>query len=74
MKPRVNIPLPYSLAIEIKELAKEEKFTSTSEFVKHLLRFWNTEKLLKDLKQSEEEITQGKGMSLKSFNSLRDLV
>lgn len=71
MRSILNISLPASLAVEVKKEVKEGKFASTSEFFRHLLRMWNTEKLLMDLKQSKKEIAQGKGMVLKSFKDLR---
>lgn len=71
MRTILNISLPASLATEVKREVKEGKFASTSEFFRHLLRLWNTEKLSRDLKQSEKEFKAGKYKVLKSFKDLR---
>ena len=39
--------------------------------VKSLIRFWNTKKLLRDIRQSEKEFAQGKGKVLRSLKDLR---
>jgi len=72
MRTVINISLPESLAKEVKNEVKEGKFASTSEFFRHILRVWNTEKLLRDLKESESDWKKGKNW--KKLNSLRDLI
>lgn len=59
------------MASEVKKEVKEGKFASTSEFFRHLLRLWNTEKLYRDLKKSEEDYKKGKNW--RKLNSLKDL-
>jgi Arc/MetJ-type ribon-helix-helix transcriptional regulator len=71
MRSIINISLPASLAAEVKREVKEGHFASTSEFFRHVLRLWNTGKVLRELKQSEKEFTQGKGKVLKSLKDLR---
>lgn len=73
MRTILNISLPSSLASEVKREVKEGKFASTSEFFRHLLRLWNTEKLSRDLKQSEKDWKNGR-KNWKKLNSVRDLV
>ncbi len=72
MRTVINISLPESLAKEVKNEVKEGKFASTSEFFRHILRVRNTEKLLRDLKESESDWKKGKNW--KKLNSLRDLI
>ena len=64
MRTVINISLPESLAKEVKNEVKEGKFASTSEFFRHILRVWNTEKLLRDLKESESDWKKGKNCAL----------
>ena len=71
MRTILNISIPKSMASEVKKEVKEGKFASTSEFFRHLLRLWNTEKLYRDLKKSEEDYKKGKNW--RKLNSLKDL-
>jgi len=71
MRSILNISLPEALADEVRQEVKDGKFASTSEFFRHLLRLWNTEKLYRDLQQSEKEFKAGKYKVLKSFKDLR---
>ncbi len=72
MRSILNISLPASLAGEVKKEVKEGKFASTSEFFRHLLRLWNTEKLYRDLQKSEKDFKEGKNW--RRLNSLKDLM
>jgi len=71
MRTILNISIPKSMASEVKKEVKDGKFASTSEFFRHLLRLWNTEKLYRDLKKSEEDYKKGKNW--RKLNSLKDL-
>ncbi len=71
MRSILNISLPEALADEVRQEVKDGKFASTSEFFRHLLRLWNTEKLYRDLQQSEKDFKAGKYKVLKSFKDLR---
>ena len=70
MRSVINISLPESLAKEVKAQVKEGKFASTSEFVRHLIRLWNTQKLAIELKREKEEFRKGNYKVLKSISSL----
>jgi Arc/MetJ-type ribon-helix-helix transcriptional regulator len=70
MRNILNISLPEAMAREIKIQMKEEKFASMSEYIRHIIRKYNEERLYQDLEESRREIKQGKGIKL---NSLRDL-
>lgn len=71
MRTIINISLPKSLAGDVKKEVKDGKFASTSEFFRHLLRLWNTEKLYRDLKISEKQFAEGNFKVLKSLKDLR---
>ncbi len=71
MRSIINISLPASLAAEVKREVKEGHFASTSEFFRHVLRLWNTERLAKSLDKAEEDWKKGKNW--KELKSLRDL-
>jgi len=47
------------------------KFASTSEFMRHLIRVWNTEQLMQTVERSRVEIAAGKGKVLRSLKDLR---
>ena len=71
MRSIINISLPASLAAQVKKEVKAGHFASTSEFFRHVLRLWNEEKVLREVRQSRKEFAQGKGKILKSFKDLR---
>ncbi|MDP3962306.1 MAG: ribbon-helix-helix domain-containing protein [bacterium] len=71
MRTIINISLPNSLAKEVKNEVKEGNFASTSEFFRHLLRLWNTEKMYRDLQISKKEFKKGNFKVLKSIKDLR---
>ena len=71
MRNIMNISLPKEMVVDIKRGVKAGKFASTSEFIRHLIRLWNTEKLVRDIKQSRKEFAQGKYKVLKSLKDLR---
>jgi Arc/MetJ-type ribon-helix-helix transcriptional regulator len=73
MRSILNISLPEALADEVRQEVKDGKFASTSEFFRHLLRLWNTEKLYRDLKKSEEDWNNGR-KGWRKLNSLKDLM
>jgi putative addiction module CopG family antidote len=71
MRNILNISLPEEMVKLIKSEVKTGKFASTSEFMRHLIRMWNTEKLAQDVEQSRAEIVAGKGKVLRSLKDLR---
>lgn len=71
MRHILNISLPEQTVKMIKEEAKEEGFVSVSEFIRHVIRLYNTKKLVMDVKQSQKEIAAGKGKVLRSLKDLR---
>ena len=71
MRNILNISLPSKMAKEIRREVKIGRFASASEFMRHLVRLWNTEKLMRDVERSRAEIAAGKGRTLRSLRSLR---
>ncbi len=71
MRSILNISIPPSLAQIVKEEVKNGHFASTSEFFRYLLRLWKEQKLQKDLRDSEEDFSNGKFKVLKSLKDLR---
>ena len=59
------------MAAQVKKEVKEGHFASTSEFFRHMLRLWNTEKVLRDIKASERDFARGRFKVLKSFKDLQ---
>ena len=72
------------MVVQIKKGVKEGGFSTTSEFIRHLIRGWNTDKLAEELKKesakktgwkelkiSKQEFKMGKGKLLKSLKDLR---
>lgn len=71
MRDILSISLPEKTVKEIKKQAKEGGFVSVSEFIRHMMRLWNTHKLIADVEQSRKEFAAGKGKILHSFKDLR---
>ena len=70
MRQILNISLPSATVKMIKTEVKKGGYASVSEFMRHLIRLWNTEKLVGDVKQSRKEFADGKGKVLKSLKDL----
>ncbi len=68
MRNIINISLPAEMAKEIKKKVKEGNFASTSEFMRHIIRLYNTEKLAREL---EYDRKNAKWKTLKSLKDLR---
>ena len=71
MRHIINISLPKSMADSIKQEVKEEGFASISEYIRHIIRLYNTNKLAKELKQQTRDFESGKGIELKSLDQLK---
>jgi Arc/MetJ-type ribon-helix-helix transcriptional regulator len=71
MRNIVNISLPDSMVKTIKKDAKNGGFVSTSEFIRHLIRLWNTKQLGNELKNDRKLFEAGEGLELKSLKDLR---
>lgn len=71
MRNIVNISLPENMTKIVEKEIKSGKFATKSEFFRSLLRMWEENKLLGELKESQKELTQGKGKTLRSLKDLR---
>ena len=71
MRNIINISLPDSMVKIIKKDVKRGGFASTSEFIRHLIRLWNTEKLGTELKNDRKFFEADEGIELKSLKDLR---
>ena len=71
MRNIVNISLPNSMVKIIKKDVKAGGFASVSEFMRHLIRLWNTKQLSNELKESKKQFDAGEGIELKSLKDLR---
>ncbi|MBU1091811.1 ribbon-helix-helix domain-containing protein [Patescibacteria group bacterium] len=71
MRSIINISLPKSMAKAVEKEVKTGNFASKSEFFRSLVRNWEENRLLKELKESQREIADGKG---KVLRSLKDLI
>ena len=71
MRNIVNISLPKEMEVDIRRGEKAGKFASTSEFMRYLIRVWNTKKLAEELKKEREQFRKGNYKVLRSFKNLR---
>jgi len=72
MRDILNISLPKDLSKKVKFWVKRGRYSSKSEFFRHLLRkMIEEEEVLAELRKSQEEIRQGKGRLLRSLKDLR---
>ena len=60
MRQVMNISLPPEMMADVQKRAKDGKFASLSEYVRHLIRLENTDKLAKELNQERLDILSGK--------------
>ena len=71
MRSIVNLSLPAETVKMIKREVKKNKYVSVSEFFRALLREYEEDILLAELKESEREFRAGKRKVLRSFKDLR---
>lgn len=70
MREVINISLPKSMADQIRLEVKKNDYASVSEFMRHLIRSWNTQKLALELENDRKEFKKGKAKELKSLKDL----
>ena len=70
MRKIINISLPDELNQEVERAVKSGSYATKSEFFRDLLRLWKEKQLLQELRESQREISRGKG---RKFRSLKDL-
>ena len=71
MRKIVNISLSKELSREVDKAVKSGNYSTKSEFFRDLLRLWKEEQLLQELRESQKEISRGKGKKLRSLKDLR---
>jgi len=71
MRKIINISLPAELNREVDKAVKSGRYATKSEFFRDLLRLWEEQKLLNEIRESEKEFAAGKGKVLKSLKQLR---
>lgn len=71
MRAILNISLPQAMVADVKAEVKKGKYSTVSEFFRDLVRGWQEEMLLRELKASEAEFKAGKFKILKSLKDLR---
>ena len=71
MREIINISLPKELNREVERIIKKEKYATKSEFFRDLLRMRLEGKILRELAESQKELSAGKGKILKSLKGLR---
>ena len=70
MRDIINISMPTEMVRDVNTEIKKGKFASKSEFFRHLLRMWNTQKLAEELKKEQREFKKGNYKILLSLKSL----
>ncbi|MEK7138662.1 MAG: hypothetical protein AAB799_00585 [Patescibacteria group bacterium] len=68
MRRIINISLPEEMTKWVEGKVKKGKFSSTSEYFRHLLR---TQELVEELEKSRREFEAGRGKILRSLKDLR---
>ncbi len=70
MRDVINISMPKEMVKDVIKEIKNGKFASKSEFFRHLLRMWNTQKLAQELKNEQKKFKKGDYKVLRSLKNL----
>ena len=70
MRDVINISMPTEMVRDVNMEIKRGKFASKSEFFRHLLRMWNTQKLAQELKMEQKEFRRENYKVLRSLKNL----
>ncbi|MFH1790197.1 MAG: hypothetical protein ABH832_03995 [bacterium] len=71
MRQILNVSLPLQMANDIKKEVKKGKFSSVSEFIRHIYRQWEENMIHNELIKGKQEFTKGKDSVLNSLKDLR---
>lgn len=71
MRQAITISISEEILRDVQREMKRQRFSSTSEFFRHIFRQWKKEQLLQEVKQGRKDLLSGKGRVLKSFRNLR---
>ena len=67
----LNISFPPDLRQKVDAAVAKGLYASRSEFFRNLMRFWEEDEILRELRESQIEIARGKGKALRSLKDLR---
>lgn len=71
MRESISISLPPDLKRFVDRSVKAGRYSTTSEFIRDLIRRQQKERMVDELLQSEQEMKTGKGKVLRSLKTLR---
>lgn len=71
MRQLISISLPNDLKRYVEKAVKEDGYSTTSEFLRDLIRQRREEQLILELRKSEKDMKTGKGKKLTSLKALR---
>ncbi len=71
MRQIINISLPSDLKRYVEKAVKEGGYSTTSEFIRDLIRERKEQRLVRELLESERAMKTGKGKVLTSLKALR---
>ena len=74
MRDIINISLPPEMVKEIKREVRVNNFASVSEFMRHLIRLYNTYKLADELKDERKRFRRGQYQVLRSLKGLKLII
>ena len=67
MRKILNVSLPKATYDFVAEQTKKKKFSTKSEFIRHLLRRYEAKLLLAEIKQAREDMKSGKGRPIEEL-------
>ena len=70
MRDIINISLPKEMTSFVRKEVKRGKYASVSEFIRHLLREYEEQKLLAEFKAGKKEYKEGKTTLIKSLDDI----
>jgi len=73
MRQIINISLPESMAKYVDNAVKKGKFSTRSEFFRHLIRQQSEDEAVNEVLESHRQMKKGKKILLKSFKDLRNM-
>ncbi len=74
MRQILNISLPIDMVKDVRKAVKQERFSSVSEFIRHLIRLYNTRKLATELEKDSKAFREGKLDVIEIKSSLKELL
>ena len=71
MRSVLNVSLPTVMAEKVRKEVRRGNYASVSEFFRSLIREWEEDRLLTELRESQHEVSRGKAKALRSLRDLR---